>query len=176
MTKRNEKESTIPKLDLNKFDFTPPGPMGWSYSEYEMTLDNPDLLVPTFSNDQNHLDYLRNLPLIEYPLNGTENTLEKHTKYYQGEKNHKSSDVDLVSPITDIKTEANNTETANLFSGNTETIIQGKTEKINENAVVSKQKGLVIYGRSRRSMPRKNRCYRTNVIFRQNYNNKRGRR
>jgi hypothetical protein len=39
MTEQSKGKSPIPKLELEKFTFSPPGPMGWSLSEYEKMIN-----------------------------------------------------------------------------------------------------------------------------------------
>ncbi|MFS1515553.1 hypothetical protein V1503_03395 [Bacillus sp. SCS-151] len=61
----------IPKLDLAKFTFSPPGPMGWSISEYEQILDNIDQIVLNELAVKNHLSSLEGVILQEYPTVNT---------------------------------------------------------------------------------------------------------
>ncbi|MDX8362533.1 hypothetical protein [Cytobacillus sp. IB215316] len=61
----------IPKLDLAKFTFSPPGPMGWSITEYEQILDNIDQIVLNELAVKNHLSSLEGVILQEYPTVNT---------------------------------------------------------------------------------------------------------
>lgn len=60
----------IPKLELEKFTFSPPGPMGWNMAEYEQLLENPDQLVLNESTVNSQLDSLKGIQLVEYSLSG----------------------------------------------------------------------------------------------------------
>ncbi|RYM05628.1 hypothetical protein EWH99_05335 [Sporolactobacillus sp. THM7-7] len=42
MTRHDNDAFAIPKVDLEQYRFSPPGPMGWSASEYEKILDDPE--------------------------------------------------------------------------------------------------------------------------------------
>jgi hypothetical protein len=51
MADQSKENSPIPKLELEKFTFSPPGPMGWSLSEYEKMLNEDGVgIVPTSPN------------------------------------------------------------------------------------------------------------------------------
>ncbi|MGM7680891.1 hypothetical protein ACSVDA_01930 [Cytobacillus sp. Hm23] len=70
----NQSDNTnnnIPKLDLAKFTFSPPGPMGWSTTEYEQILDNIDQIVLNELAVKNHLSSLEGVILQEYPTVNT---------------------------------------------------------------------------------------------------------
>lgn len=60
----------IPKLELEKFTFSPPGPMGWNMAEYEQLLENPDQLVLNESTVNSQLDALKGIQLVEFSLSG----------------------------------------------------------------------------------------------------------
>ncbi|WP_417897282.1 hypothetical protein ABN702_13075 [Bacillus haimaensis] len=60
----------IPKLELEKFTFSPPGPMGWNMAEYEQLLENPDQLVLNESTVNSQLDSLKGIQLVELSLSG----------------------------------------------------------------------------------------------------------
>jgi S-adenosylmethionine:tRNA-ribosyltransferase-isomerase (queuine synthetase) len=60
----------IPKLELEKFTFSPPGPMGWNMAEYEQLLENPDQLVLNESTVNSQLDSLKGIQLVEFSLSG----------------------------------------------------------------------------------------------------------
>ncbi|MDX8364407.1 hypothetical protein SLH52_04435 [Cytobacillus sp. IB215665] len=68
---QSDKANKIPKLDLAKFTFSPPGPMGWSISEYEQILDNIDQIVLNELAVKNHLSSLEGVILQEYPTVNT---------------------------------------------------------------------------------------------------------
>ena len=68
MSENNQQQ--IPILNLEQFSFSPPGPMGWSFSEYEKLLDNPDTVVQDLSNINKQIASLEGVPLVEFPLSG----------------------------------------------------------------------------------------------------------
>lgn len=71
MQEQNGKELNIPTVEIRKYAFSPPGPMGWSFQEYEKLLENPD----EFLNQQSQFSILLN------SLQDTELTeLPSHTK------------------------------------------------------------------------------------------------
>jgi Ran GTPase-activating protein (RanGAP) involved in mRNA processing and transport len=61
------KQSKIPRLDLNQFSFSPPGPMGWSFAEYEKMLENLDHVVLNEKSVKDNLEVLEQKELTEYP-------------------------------------------------------------------------------------------------------------
>ncbi|WP_404449341.1 hypothetical protein LG307_07070 [Sutcliffiella horikoshii] len=60
----------IPKLELEKFTFSPPGPMGWNMAEYEKMLQNPDQLVLNETTVNSQLHSLLKHELVELSMNG----------------------------------------------------------------------------------------------------------
>lgn len=60
----------IPKLELEKFIFSPPGPMGWNMAEYEKMLQNLDQLVLNEETVTSQLETLRKHELVELALSG----------------------------------------------------------------------------------------------------------
>lgn len=60
----------IPKLDLGKFTFSPPGPMGWNMAEYEKMLQNPDELVLNETAVNSQLHSLLKNDLVELSMSG----------------------------------------------------------------------------------------------------------
>ncbi|WP_339149666.1 MULTISPECIES: hypothetical protein [unclassified Sutcliffiella] len=60
----------IPKLELGKFTFSPPGPMGWNMAEYEKMLQNPDQLVLNETTVNSQLHSLLKHELVELSMSG----------------------------------------------------------------------------------------------------------
>ncbi|WP_223700659.1 hypothetical protein [Sutcliffiella deserti] len=60
----------IPKLELEKFTFSPPGPMGWNMAEYEQLLEKSEELVLNESTINAHLQSLQGVQLVEFSLSG----------------------------------------------------------------------------------------------------------
>lgn len=60
----------IPKLELEKFTFSPPGPMGWNMAEYEKMLQNPDQLVLNETTVNSQLHSLLKHELVELSMSG----------------------------------------------------------------------------------------------------------
>ncbi|MDE3838283.1 hypothetical protein C0966_02650 [Bacillus methanolicus] len=60
-------KNLIPKLELEKFAFSPPGPMGWSFSEYEKILDDPKAIQDKQNAGLDNLQEIFNAQIIEYP-------------------------------------------------------------------------------------------------------------
>ncbi|WP_053073777.1 hypothetical protein [Bacillus sp. LL01] len=60
----------IPKLELEKFTFSPPGPMGWNMAEYEKMLQNPDQLVLNETTVHSKLHSLLKNELVELSMSG----------------------------------------------------------------------------------------------------------
>lgn len=63
-----ENKSKIPKLEIEKFTFSPPGPMGWSFSEYDKLLDRPDPIVLNETNINESLANIENMTFVEFPI------------------------------------------------------------------------------------------------------------
>ncbi|WP_259415684.1 hypothetical protein [Bacillus toyonensis] len=63
-------EIVIPILDLEKFMFSPPGPMGWEMSEYEQTLEEQKDIVLDESSILENLAIIQNIELVELPTVG----------------------------------------------------------------------------------------------------------
>ncbi|PFD40674.1 hypothetical protein CN285_13645 [Bacillus cereus] len=59
-------EIVIPILDLEKFVFSPPGPMGWELSEYEQQKN----IVLNESSVLENLVIIKEIELVELPKNG----------------------------------------------------------------------------------------------------------
>lgn len=66
MSEKNDK-NFIPKLELEKFTFSPPGPMGWSFSEYEKILDDPEAIQDKQTTGLDNLKEISNVQIIQYP-------------------------------------------------------------------------------------------------------------
>jgi hypothetical protein len=66
----DEQHSNIPKLDIEKFTFFPPGPMGWSISEYESLLENPGQEVQNESSVNEKLVSFEETELVALPIEG----------------------------------------------------------------------------------------------------------
>ncbi|MGE7881920.1 hypothetical protein [Bacillus sp. NPDC094077] len=63
-------EIVIPILDLEKFMFSPPGPMGWEMSEYEQTLEKQKDIVLDESSILENLAIIKDIELVELPIVG----------------------------------------------------------------------------------------------------------
>ncbi|MET3699140.1 hypothetical protein SAMN05877753_101156 [Bacillus oleivorans] len=62
-----KKKAKIPKLEIEKFTFSPPGRMGWSYSEYESMMDNPQKVLHESAINDNLVE-LTAVELMEFPF------------------------------------------------------------------------------------------------------------
>ncbi|PLR82114.1 hypothetical protein CVD25_09170 [Bacillus canaveralius] len=61
---------SFPKLELSNFSFSPPGPMGWSFSQYEKILEKPaDILNSSLKRSTGFETLLEGQKIIEYPSN-----------------------------------------------------------------------------------------------------------
>ncbi|PLR76077.1 hypothetical protein CU633_17520 [Bacillus sp. V3-13] len=63
------RNSSFPKLELSKFSFSPPGPMGWSFSQYQNILENPADIAKSNLNSSVGLETWEGQQIIEYPSN-----------------------------------------------------------------------------------------------------------
>ncbi len=71
MSDKNKGEKMkIPKLELESFSFSPPGPMGWSFAEYQKILDDLDGIVLDESSVKNQLSSLEGKEIIELSMKG----------------------------------------------------------------------------------------------------------
>ncbi|VXC78790.1 conserved hypothetical protein [Bacillus mycoides] len=68
--KLEPEEIVIPILDLEKFMFSPPGPMGWEMSEYEQTLEKQKEIVLDESSILENLAIIKDIGLVELPTMG----------------------------------------------------------------------------------------------------------
>ncbi|NUC18012.1 hypothetical protein EXW28_14305 [Bacillus mycoides] len=68
--KLEPEEIVIPILDLEKFMFSPPGPMGWEMSEYEQTLEKQKEIVLDESSILENLAIIKDIELVELPTMG----------------------------------------------------------------------------------------------------------
>ncbi|KZD27504.1 hypothetical protein BW897_06560 [Bacillus cereus] len=68
--KLEPEEIVIPILDLEKFMFSPPGPMGWEMSEYEQTLEKQKEIVLDESSILENLAIIKDIGLVELPIMG----------------------------------------------------------------------------------------------------------
>ena len=62
-----KKKAKIPKLEIEKFTFSPPGSMGWSYSEYESMMKNPEKVLNESAVHENLVE-LKAAELMEFPF------------------------------------------------------------------------------------------------------------
>jgi hypothetical protein len=67
--KMSDDKKPIPKLELEKFTFSPPGPMGWSFSEYEKILDDPKAIQDKHVDETDFLQKISNSAIIEFTPN-----------------------------------------------------------------------------------------------------------
>ncbi|MDZ5609047.1 hypothetical protein U2I54_18750 [Bacillus pseudomycoides] len=65
-----QEQMVIPILDLDKFIFSPPGPMGWALSEYEQTLGTPQDIVLNELSVVENLAAVKEEELVELPTIG----------------------------------------------------------------------------------------------------------
>lgn len=70
MDDKKNGQPSIPKLELEKFIFSPPGPMGWSFSEYEHMLEDPANIVLNETAVQKKLSDLSQSEIAEWPVTG----------------------------------------------------------------------------------------------------------
>ncbi|OJD58290.1 hypothetical protein [Bacillus sp. NH11B] len=68
--KLEPEEIVIPILNLEKFMFSPPGPMGWEMSEYEQTLEKQKDIVLDESSILENLAIIKDIELVELPTVG----------------------------------------------------------------------------------------------------------
>ncbi|MDQ0483394.1 hypothetical protein [Guptibacillus hwajinpoensis] len=72
MAQTSEQEhSTIPKLDLEEFQFSPPGSMGWSYAEYEKIVDSDEQILTVDTTSTLSSPPVPNQTLRELPQGST---------------------------------------------------------------------------------------------------------
>ncbi|HWO77072.1 MAG TPA: hypothetical protein VNM69_14440 [Bacillus sp. (in: firmicutes)] len=64
-----KKKAKIPKLEIEKFTFSPPGRMGWSYSEYESMMDNPEKTLKESDRKENQVELTAELMEFPFGLN-----------------------------------------------------------------------------------------------------------
>lgn len=69
MEKKDDKNHSIPQVELSNFEFSPPGPMGWSFQEYEELLQNPNQFLQDQPNVKHLLEELADAEIIELPSN-----------------------------------------------------------------------------------------------------------
>ncbi|MBC6972166.1 hypothetical protein H9I32_06965 [Bacillus sp. Xin] len=62
-----QEKMVIPLLDLDKFIFSPPGPMGWALSEYEQTMNKPQDIVLNELSVVENLAAVKQEELVELP-------------------------------------------------------------------------------------------------------------
>ncbi|MEN1936431.1 hypothetical protein AAIE21_12700 [Paenibacillus sp. 102] len=62
-----QEKMVIPLLDLDKFIFSPPGPMGWALSEYEQTMNKPQDIVLNELSVVENLAAVKEEELVELP-------------------------------------------------------------------------------------------------------------
>ncbi|HEK9100116.1 hypothetical protein KFD70_10815 [Bacillus pfraonensis] len=65
--KYKQEKMVIPLLDLDKFIFSPPGPMGWALSEYEQTMNKPQDIVLNELSVVENLAAVKGVELVELP-------------------------------------------------------------------------------------------------------------
>jgi hypothetical protein len=76
MSDQSKVSVPIPKLELEKFTFSPPGPMGWSMSEYEKMLNEDGAgIVPTSNNSFRPEINLEGKQLVEMGLGQSKNEI-----------------------------------------------------------------------------------------------------
>ncbi|WP_243385672.1 hypothetical protein [Bacillus kexueae] len=68
MEKKDDKNHSIPQVELSNFEFSPPGPMGWSFQEYEELLQNPNQFLDSQSKFTNLMEELETAEIVELPV------------------------------------------------------------------------------------------------------------
>jgi hypothetical protein len=101
----------IPKLELEKFTFSPPGPMGWSFSEYEKILDDPKAIQDKRANETDFLQKTSNFQIIEFASNSEfshaykikENKAAAVEHDETSSKSMKEEELELTKEVADTK-------------------------------------------------------------------------
>ncbi|WP_078381398.1 hypothetical protein [Sutcliffiella halmapala] len=125
----------IPKLELGKFTFSPPGPMGWNMAEYEQLLENPDQLVLNESTVNSQLQSLRGIQLVELSLSG-----ELKAKHLENKEEAQLAEVDLEETLEVISVEPELAESV----VEVEEFIEEEMEEVLEEEPVPKRKVTII--------------------------------
>ncbi|MFS1514179.1 hypothetical protein VQL36_17375 [Chengkuizengella sp. SCS-71B] len=83
---------------MEKFKFSPPGPMGWSFAEYEKMLENHEKIVLNESAVEENLANLEGKPLQEYPSVGlvTEQVTDESLESVGVEDNLQSEKTEIA--------------------------------------------------------------------------------
>ncbi|EIJ81745.1 hypothetical protein PB1_02360 [Bacillus methanolicus PB1] len=103
-----EDKNLIPKLELEKFTFSPPGPMGWSFSEYEKILDDPEAIQEKQYTGLNNFQEIFSAQVIEYPSTNNFSHSFKENKVKTAKQDEETSnfikeeEIELTK-ATDIK-------------------------------------------------------------------------
>ncbi|CAG9620284.1 hypothetical protein [Sutcliffiella rhizosphaerae] len=121
--------SKIPKLELEKFVFSPPGPMGWNMAEYEKMLKNPDQLVLNETTVHSQLEALSSNALVELSLSGKLST-----------NKHRSKDEEVLDDedIIEIKVEEE-VEEIDYEHENEENLEEDIEEELEEEEVIEEE-------------------------------------
>ncbi len=101
MTNSSKENAPIPKLQLENFTFSPPGPMGWSMSEYEKIVNEGGEIVSTANNRYYPEVNLDGKQLVELGLNNSENgsTIKNHpTETIKSEKSNSQNEDEKNIP------------------------------------------------------------------------------
>ncbi|MGR5985414.1 hypothetical protein ACUC2M_13655 [Bacillus cytotoxicus] len=81
--KPRQEEIVIPILNLDKFAFSPPGPMGWALSEYEKALEEQDNIVLDEASVIENIMSIKEIELVEFPTVSLLDLEEHNTKTTQ---------------------------------------------------------------------------------------------
>ncbi|WP_242143261.1 MULTISPECIES: hypothetical protein [unclassified Bacillus cereus group] len=81
--KPKQEEIVIPILNLDKFAFSPPGPMGWALSEYEKALEEQDNIVLDEASVIENIMSIKEIELVEFPTVGLLDLEEQNMKTTQ---------------------------------------------------------------------------------------------
>lgn len=136
-------QSQIPKLELEKFQFSPPGPMGWSFSEYEKMLEDPSQVVQNEIAVKDKLATLQGKELVELPIGRRiEEKIEEANANEVNEseeliENQISNDYHLEQAVeenaTIVKDNIDMLKEENIIEEEKETIIKKDKEIVEEN-------------------------------------------
>jgi len=103
MSEQNQNDSKIPTVDIRKYEFSPPGPMGWSFQEYEKLLENPDYFLNEQSQFSKLLDSIEDTELIELPSNAKPiKVQETFSQDRTPSENHVPSPIEQKEKESDI--------------------------------------------------------------------------
>jgi hypothetical protein len=135
--------SKIPVVNLDTFQFSPPGPMGWSYEDYDQLLEN----IKNTDDSQNQKN--DNTPFFTSPflfeLKGDDPPFNTH-------KQHQLSQETLSSTAKMDQEHTVKAETKEFFS-NTSSIKEGIQQKESLSKILSTEKDIQHEGMKTQEEP-----------------------